>query len=253
MDAFIDREFQDLSAPVRAFRHRDFFGKMVAISLALHVISSLVLLSPRRGAMTGPPVSYLDLKDMKFPEQAAPAPTPARAEETDKAVTQKQPAEQPEAPLPSPAKPLPETAKLENDVKQSLANAEKNPEALQERSFGLGLTNGYFSSIAEGETLRGDIREYYFAMLRQINEKWWLNKESQQGSLRGALINIVVARDGRVMQMVLVRSSGNPAFDRAIVKTIETASPLPPLPQSYEMGYFTAPLRFRGPLDLLAS
>lgn len=253
MDAFVDREFQQLSDPARSFRHSDFFGRMVAISLAIHVISTVVLLSPHRSAMTIPSVSYLDLREMRFPEQAAPAPTPARPEKAEKAVAQEQPAEQPAAPLTPPAKPLPETARLEKEVKQSLADADKHPESLQERSFGLGLTSGYFSSIAEGETLRGDIREYYFTMLRQINEKWWLTKESQGVSMRGALINIVVARDGQVMRMVLVRSSGNPAIDRAIMKTIETASPLPPLPQSYEMGYFTAPLRFRGPLDLFTS
>jgi protein TonB len=143
--------------------------------------------------------------------------------------------------------------KLQRDVQQSLDNAETNPESLHQRSFGLGLTNGYFSSIAQGESLRGDIREYYFNLLRGINEKWWLNKNSQQGGLRGAIINVIIARDGTVLEKTLIRSSGNPAFDKAIIKTIEDASPLAPLPASYKMDIFSAPLKFVGPLNLFSS
>ncbi|HEY6871600.1 MAG TPA: TonB family protein [Geobacteraceae bacterium] len=251
MDAFIDREFQQPSLPVRSSRSRDFFGRMVAISLIIHVISSIILMSPQRSSVTAPAVSYLDLQDMKSLEQANPAP--AKEQKTEKIAEQHQTADQAAEPPALPGKPLSEAEKLVQDVKQSLADAEKNPESLQERSFGLGLTNGYFSSIAQGESLRADIREYYFSMLRQINEKWWLNKESQRGTLRGAVISIVIAKNGVIMQKTLVRSSGNPAFDKAMLKSIDAAGPLPPLPETYGMDYFTAPLRFRGPLDLFTS
>lgn len=251
MNAYVDREFQQLQLPTRASRPRDLFGRMIVISLVLHAISSALLLSPRNGSMNVPPVSYLDLKDMKFPEQAAPAP--AKEHKSVEAAKSEEIAEKIAEPLTPPSEPLSETDRLQHEVKESLAKAETTPEALQERSLGLGLTNGYFSSLSEGETLRGDIREYYFTMLRQINEKWWLNKEIQQSSLRGALINIVVARNGVILQKSLVRSSGNPAFDRAMLRTLDAASPLPPLPENYELDYFSAPLRFTGPLDLFTS
>lgn len=251
MNAYVDREFQQLQLPTRASRPRDLFGRMIVISLVLHAISSALLLSPRNGSMNVPPVSYLDLKDMKFPEQAAPAP--AKEHKSVEAAKSEEIAEKIAEPLTPPSEPLSETDRLQHEVKESLAKAETTPEALQERSLGLGLTNGYFSSLSEGETLRGDIREYYFTMLRQINEKWWLNKENQQSSLRGALINIVVARNGVILQKSLVRSSGNPAFDRAMLRTLDAASPLPPLPENYELDYFSAPLRFTGPLDLFTS
>lgn len=245
MDAFVDREFQQLHTSSPSRPKGDLFGRMVVISLAIHAISSVILLSPQRGAMKLPPVSYIELKDMQFPEKADTVPPQEqKAEEIAETI------EEPRTP---PSEPLSEADKLQRDVRQSLADAETNPDSLQERSFGLGLTNGYFSSIAQGETLRGDIREYYFSMLREINEKWWLNKESQQAGLRGALINIVVARNGAILQQKLVRSSGNRDFDRAMMKTIEAASPLPPLPQSYELDSFSAPLRFTGPLNLFTS
>lgn len=244
MDALIDRELHNLHPSSQACRKRDFFGRMLAISLALHVISSIVLLSPRSVALKVPQVSYLDLKNMQFQEQpAALQPQEQKAEHVDVPPSQ--------APLPS--VPLSEMEKLQRDVQQSLDNAETNPESLQQRSFGLGLTNGYFSSIAQGETLRGDIREYYFNILREINEKWWLNKNSQLGGVRGAIINVVIARDGTILQNTLTRSSGNPAFDKAIIKTIEAASPLLPLPAGYKMDFFNAPLKFVGPLNLFSS
>jgi periplasmic protein TonB len=134
-----------------------------------------------------------------------------------------------------------------------LANAETNPDSLHERSFGLGLTNGYFSSIAEGESLRSDIKDYYFMMLREINEKWWLNNSGNFGGLRGAIVQIVVARNGTIVEKTLTRSSGNRSFDQAIFKTLEKANPLPPLPLDYQLKYFSAPLRFVAPLNLFAS
>lgn len=243
MDALIDRELQQLHAPPQDRRKRDFFGRMLAISLAFHVISSVILLSPQRGALKVPPVSYLDLKNMQFHEQ--PAAVQPQEQKAEQVVA-------PPSKAPPPSLPFSEMEKLQRDVQQSLDKAETNPEALQQRSFSLGLTNGYFSSIAQGETLRGDIREYYFNILREINEKWWLNKNSQQGGLRGAIINIVIARDGTVLEKTLIRSSGNPAFDKAMIQTIGTASPLPPLPASYAMDFFSAPLKFVGPLNFFS-
>jgi protein TonB len=244
MDALIDREFQQLHHPFQARRKRDFFGRMLAISLALHVISSAILLSPQRSALKVPQVSYLDLKNMQFQEQ--PAAVQPQEQKAEHVVA-------PPSQAPPLSVPLSEMEKLQRDVRQSLDNAETNSEALQQRSFGLGLTNGYFSSIAQGETLRGDIREYYFIILREINEKWWLNKNSQQGGVRGAIINIVIARNGTILEKTLTRSSGNPAFDKAMLQTIEAASPLLPLPASYDMDFFSAPLKFVGPLNLFSS
>jgi len=250
MDAYIDREFQQFPHPSSRRRPRDLFGRMVVISLVLHAISSIILLSPQRRGAEIPAVSYLDLKDFTAPAPAAPAPK-ALPEPLAPAPDDSQDVQKNTEPLPT--TPQSEMEKLQSGVDKSLTDAGKNPESLQERSFGLGLTNGYFSSLGQGETLRGDIREYYFTMLREINEKWWLKKESRQGGFRGALINVVIARNGTIVDKMLVRSSGNRSFDEAMLRTLDAASPLPPLPQSFEMDYFTAPLKFTGPLNLFTS
>jgi protein TonB len=245
MDQLVDREFPELQTTHPFRGSHGFLGRMLAISLALHVICSLILLSPHRGTLKGPSVSFLNLKEIDFPQQpAAPAeknPLPADASPTDPAA------------IPPPAEPLSPAEQLRRDVKETLATAETNPALLHERTFGLGLTNGYFSSIAEGESLNRSIKDYYFAMLREINEKWWLRKNDAIVSLRGAIVEIVVARDGTIVRKTLLRSSGNSQFDRAIFETLEKANPLPPLPREYNNSYFSAPLRFVAPLNLFAS
>jgi len=228
-------------------RPRDYFARMLAISLTLHVISSVILLAPRQGAITLPTVSYLDLKDISFGERVMtppPDPTPA---ETPKETT-------PRVAVPDPsAAAYPEADRFEQDVRTSVSEAKTDPDALRERSFSLGLSSGYFSSIASGETLRDNIRDYYFQMLREINEKWWLNSGSRSGGWRGAIVEVVVARNGAIVDKVLVRSSGNRTFDRAIMTTLTQADPLPPLPEDYQPEFFRAPLRFVAPLNLFGS
>jgi len=246
MNSFIDREFQQVQ-PILAQRGaRDFFGGMLVISLALHAISSVILLSPRHATFQSPPVSYIELKDMIFPEQSVSI-APQEAKSAEAVPDEPEEVQPPAAETPSVAE------QLRQDVKQSLADAEENPEVLHEKSFSLGLTNGYFSSLAEGGTLRNDIRDYYFSMLREINEKWWLNNSGNFGGLRGAIVEVVVSRDGMIVKKSLLRSSGNPSFDRAIFKTLEKANPLPPLPNDYKLNFFSAPLRFVAPLNLFAS
>ncbi|HEX2770482.1 MAG TPA: energy transducer TonB, partial [Geobacteraceae bacterium] len=117
----------------------------------------------------------------------------------------------------------------------------------------LSITSGYFARIGEGETLRDDIREYYFAMLHSINEKWWVNKDNHPAGRKSAVFYLVIARNGTIVDRTLVESSGNPAYDKAMLQTLEAANPLPPLPKTYRGDYFQAPLRFNAPLNLMES
>ena len=246
MEPFVDTDYQQ-AQPVSACRGtRDMFGMMLAISLALHVISSLVLLSPQRSMLKIPSVTYIDLNDIALREPTAPA----TAEPT---VPPEPVAESTREETAPPAAVNPETDKLRRDVRQTLDKAQSDPDSLHERSFGLGLTTGYFSSLAEGESLKSDIREYYFSMLKEINEKWWQSNGGNSVSFRGALVEIVVARNGMIVKKTLIRSSGNSSFDRSIFQALEKANPLPPLPQEYTLNYFSAPLRFVAPLNLFAS
>ncbi len=115
------------------------------------------------------------------------------------------------------------------------------------------MTRGYFRSLAEGETLRDDIRMYYFSMLQNINEKWWLDESIDRKGIKEVVIDIIVAKNGEIVAKQLIRGSGNAAYDNSVLKALEAASPLPPLPESYHGDFFQAPIRLVPPLNLLAS
>jgi periplasmic protein TonB len=220
------------------------FGRMMAISLLLHIIAFIPFFSSGHARFAGQSVPFLDL-NMGMVAKPAPLPDPAKGVLKEDVEAH--------APPSVPAPPLSELDKLREHSQSSLDNAASQPEAVQDASVGLSITSGYFGTIGEGESLRDDIREYYFEMLRRINAKWWLNRENPQGGRNRAVFYLVIARDGTIVERMMMTSSGNPAYDRAMMRTLEASSPLPPLPESYRGDFFQAPLRFNVPLNLLNS
>lgn len=206
---------------------------MIATSFLCHALFSLLLLQPHRGRDMTPSIPVFDLQ-MTNPGIPSPAVKSRAA----------LPAATAEPEVPAPAV---------NEEQATQNTAATTPEELRKNSIGLGLTNGYFSGIGEGETLRDDVREYYFTMLQQINEKWWLQPGSRQGAAGNAVVNLLIARDGVIVRSFLVQGSGNPVFDRQILQAVAAANPLPPLPESYQGDLFVAPLRFKAPLSLMSS
>ncbi len=115
----------------------------------------------------------------------------------------------------------------------------------------LGMTHGYFSGLAGGRTLRDDIRGYYFEMVEKINREWW----NQAGLLKepihqDGIFDVLLQRDGTIVSIQIRQGTGLPEADRLLVEIIRKASPLPPLPSTYELGMFRAPLRIKAPSAL---
>lgn len=226
------------------------FPRMLAFSLGIHVIFAIFIISGNGGQRGLPTINFIDLTMSESPSPAAqkaasqtpPAPPVPMAETRE---TQQEPE-------PQPAQPPSEAEQLTETLKNAVSSAAQQPEALQKASFGLGLMNGHFSTLADGRSLRDDMREYYLDMLRTINEKWWVDGGHFEGA-RGAIINIVVARNGEIVNARVIQSSGNPQYDRTVLKSLQAASPVPPLPEHFVGGYFTAPIRFNAPLNLLSA
>jgi periplasmic protein TonB len=234
VDSFIDRELLPAETlPTLSGRNGNFFRGAVIFSLLLH--GSIVFLLARLpfGGVSGPSTTYVDLT---VPEQATnaaakppmPPPTPEGIDSDEELPPVEEASDTVSSPPPPEVKPNLETASL---------------------SLGLGL--GYFNSIAKGETLRDDIREYYFQVLKQINRSWWeMGGGVSQPMKKDALVEMIVARDGTIVQKRLIESSGNQWSDSLVMKTLEKASPLPPLPPQYPFPYFSAPVRVVRPLNL---
>jgi len=226
---------------LRQRRTLDIFACMVALSLLLHLAASVIFVLPGRFSRAGTAPVYLELQSVA----AAPA-TPAGPPQKEAVVSQ------PAAPVAETvAEPVAEAARLEQVVASTLQKAVQTPEAVHESSIGLGMLSGHFASFAEGASLKDDVRDYYFALMRRINEAWWTSGAAQGSFANAAAVNLIISRDGKVIACELLESSGSREQDKTLLAAVSAAEPLPPLPPSYHWPTFSAPIRFVPPLRLM--
>jgi TonB family protein len=88
-----------------------------------------------------------------------------------------------------------------------------------------------------------DFRFAYYVqrMLALIGSRWY--KPAAPAETR-ALVRFTINRDGRVSRIELESSSGNSSFDRATLRALYAANPLPPLPPAYRKSSLTVHLTF---------
>ncbi|NJD90039.1 MAG: hypothetical protein FIA91_00760 [Geobacter sp.] len=193
-------------------RSIDIFVCTIVISLLLHLAASLILVLPGRFSQNRSTALFVDLQNMPLPP--AEGETPQTPPE--------QPAEKPaELPVAEPqAQPGPETAKLESAVASSLRRAAQTPEAVHESSIGLGMISGHFASFAQGESLKDEIRVYYFSLMRRINEIWWTSGANKGSFVNPASVHLSISREGKLLACELIESSGSREQDKMLIEVI---------------------------------
>jgi len=82
---------------------------------------------------------------------------------------------------------------------------------------------------------------YVERMLALIESRWY--KPAVSAGTR-ARVRFVILKDGRLEDIRLEESSGMPSFDRAALRAIYAANPLPPLPPAYGKPSLTVHLSF---------
>lgn len=224
---------------------KNLFARALTLSLALHLsFAAVAALFPGRLASLAPEsIVMVDLTAPALPRSAeivtptgsqTAAPSPPKQMTLPSAEEKALPASapEPEAEAPPPVTPQTNTA-----------------------SLSIGLTRGFFRSLADGDTLREDVREYYFELVERVNAQWWAAATSaaMEPGRREALVTITVRKSGELLDVRLVKSSGSDEYDRLIVAALQAASNLPPLPESYPGEFFQAPLRLMAPRGLLFS
>jgi protein TonB len=241
MDSYLDREFDQLPEPdaPAGFTLERRFVRMVVASIVLHIILSTPFFIDGRWSSPPPAVPLVDLSLVQQPSSPAAAAPPQQE------MVEPVPAQ--------PAAPAAEQQAPPVESHEQAPVADTTPALPEQTSFGLGMSRGYFKSIADGQTLRPDIRDYYFAMLKKINDSWWAHGTAQarNGVVREPVIDVLVARNGEIVRKALLKSSGNPAYDREILSAVDAASPLPALPESYGGDFFEAPVRLVAPRGLM--
>jgi TonB family protein len=115
-------------------------------------------------------------------------------------------------------------------------------------ALGLGMTHGYFSSLADGRSLRNDIRGYYFEMVETINRAWWEKAGLLKEPLRqDGIFELLVQRDGTIVGIQILKSTGSREVDQLLADAIMKTSPLPAPPPTFDQALFRAPLRIKAP------
>ena len=85
------------------------------------------------------------------------------------------------------------------------------------------------------ETQWYDWGDYAQSMVSRIRVNWYANMPQliRTGIAGVVTIRFTIQRDGRLTDVVILKSSGHPPYDFAARKAIELSSPLNPLPQDF--------------------
>lgn len=107
--------------------------------------------------------------------------------------------------------------------------------------YNAGFQEYVKDDIAEGTRVDMNTTEYryigYFSSMRKAIELVWVYPElAIRQQLQGEThVEFVIAKNGKVSRIRVVRSSGYGVLDRAIVEAIQMASPFAPLPPGFKM------------------
>jgi len=117
----------------------------------------------------------------------------------------------------------------------------------QSGDFGLG-TGAHGRQLGNLEVLSDtqgvDFGPYLQRILQDVRENWYhLIPESAEMKKGKLTIEFAISKDGRVLDMRRVASSGDDALDRAAWGGISASNPFPPLPSEFTGPYLA--LRFR--------
>ena len=104
----------------------------------------------------------------------------------------------------------------------------------------LGGTSGGERGLAEQgpisfETAWYDWGPYAQSMVSRIRVNWYANMPQLIRTGIGGVVTIrfTIQRDGRITEVIILKSSGHPPYDFAARKAIELSSPLNPLPSDF--------------------
>jgi colicin import membrane protein len=128
-------------------------------------------------------------------------------------------------------------SKIEKKVK-----TENNADYLNKTIAALDKKVG---SSGPGSGRGGSAGSMALNMYRMEVETWiksnWTYPDVQEIE---ATVLVKIRKDGTVLETRFIKPSGNKLFDESVLKAIEKASPLPPLPEGYEENYEEIKINF---------
>ncbi len=70
---------------------------------------------------------------------------------------------------------------------------------------------------------------YYSALDSRLKQSWaWAGASTLE-----ALVHFSITETGDVLDVRIIRSSGDPSYDASVVRAVKAVNPLPPPPEAY--------------------
>ncbi len=237
-------------------RHRPRLLPFMVLALALHagLVTAVVLI----GVYTpGPRAAHLPTVSVRLVREPAPRRRPSvpAARPQPVATPMPEPTAVPAAtPVPQPtAVPVrpPEDIEPQTSEDAMPVIGARNtpaptppPQPASPTGTGRGGLSLGGTGDSEGEPgIPSDFQfTYYIDRMLALIESRWYKPPVPIGT--GALARFTILRNGKLKGIALEESSGYPTFDRAILRALYAANPLPPLPPAYLKSSLTVHLRF---------
>ena len=156
------------------------------------------------------PAAPLSMQDFV---RAAPPPAPDE-------IVKPLPRVQPQPPPPPPPTVQPQHPTPPQPSPLQAAQPERAPAESQ-------ATAGFVNPAQAAASTRA-ADEYFWAVVRKFSQYLPDLREKNQGGT--VVVRAVIARDGRLLEAGIARSSGVPALDKGMLEALRAAAPYPPLP-----------------------
>jgi protein TonB len=210
-------------------------GAGVALSLLLHgMITAAAVLAALRHS----PEQSVSVIEIKFAKMPAPAPVKSAPQPVAQPAPKPQPVvEAPPKPVTKPAPP--KTVPLSNFGKSTKKGAEQ-PSIPIPQQPAIEIPVGGTGAVVEGDF---PYTIYIDRMKTLVGNHWYRPPQVAPGI--ATTVKFVIDRDGRLHDAVTETESGNGTFDRAALRAVMEASPLPPLPFGYSGTYLNVHLTFK--------
>ncbi|HSM52007.1 MAG TPA: energy transducer TonB [Thermoanaerobaculia bacterium] len=219
----------------------------VALTVALLLLPNL---------LTEPPAPMRFVAVQLVPARALGVETPRPAPRPEPRAT---PAPRPVEAQPTPAPAAPEAPRLPSPLatpEPRPASPPASPAAAGPAVAGAasgpaetaGSPSGVAGGVAFGAAVAGVDNPsftygYYLDQMLALIQRQWVRPAL--GSGIEALVTFRIQRDGRLTELQVATSSGYNSFDLAALRSVQAASPLPPLPQGYPHSSLGVNLIFR--------
>jgi len=217
----------------------------VVLAVVLHAGAAAATYVVGRRAASRP--AQLPVVSVKIVRPRAPSRRPSSRRASSRPTAVPQPSKPPPtaAPKPTAAPPPADAVQASADAmrsEDSRSTPVPTPPPAEPGGRGRGLSVG---SSTGGDTagIPADFHfTYYVERMLALSESRWYKPAAAPGTR--ARVGFVIMKDGRVQGIRLEESSGLPSFDRAALRALYAANPLPPLPPAYGKPSLTVHLSF---------